>query len=76
MSSSEIAKQLLKTFIAIWPVFHGIGLKLLFFEYFPAVCAYKAFRMEFFGHGSYYASSNSFPTNVAIIDFPVVQIEK
>ena len=72
MSSSEIAKQLLKTFIAIWPVFHRIGLELLFFEFFSAVCTHKAFRMEFFGHGSYYASKNFFSTNSAFVDFSVI----
>ena len=67
-----MSKQFFEASVAIWHIFNRVGLKLTFFELIPAVGANKALWMEFLSHGSYDASTNSLPTNVTIMDFPIV----
>ena len=70
VSISKVSKQFFKTFIAIRSFFNGVGFETSFFELLTAVSTDKTLGMKFLFHGSYNTSTNSFPTNTAVMDFP------
>ena len=71
VSISKVSEQFFETFIAIRSFLNGVSFKTSFFELLTAVSTDKALGMEFLFHGSNNTSTNSFPTNTAIVDFPV-----
>ena len=71
VSISKVSKQFFKTFIAIRSFFNGVGFETSFFELLTAVSTDKTLGMKFLFHGSNNTSTDSFPTNTAIVDFSV-----
>ena len=70
VSISKVSEQFFETFIAIRSFLNGVSFKTSFFELLTAVSTDKTLGMKFLFHGSYNTSTNSFPTNTAVMDFP------